>query len=176
MEIGYYTEVEVHYTHHDFAARHVAASLAEMIVSACFDVEVEHIGSTAVTGCAGKGIVDLLVLYPSGSQKAAREGLDQLGFQRHSGADSFPESRPMRVGVVEHLGRLYRIHVHVVEAGSREARDMARFRDILRESAVLRRAYEMEKCRILAQGISNGAEYADAKGEFIRRVLQAYRF
>ena len=176
MEIGLYTESEVHYAHHDFASRHVAASLAETIVGACFEIHVEHIGSTAVTGCAGKGIIDLLVLYPSGSLEATRDALDRLGFQRQSGADSFPETRPMRVGMVEHLGRTYRVHAHVVEAGSAEARELVRFRDLLRANAGLRRAYEMEKCKILARGVTHGAEYAKAKGEFVRRVLDADRF
>ncbi len=176
MEIGFYAEADVHYANHDFASRHVAASLAEMIVGACFEVHVEHIGSTAVTGCAGNGVIDLLVLYPSGSLEVARDALDQLGFQRQSGADSFPESRPMRVGMVEYIGRMYRIHAHVVEAGSTEARDLVRFRDLLRANAGLRRVYEMEKCKILARGISHGSEYAKAKGEFIRGVLRADRF
>ena len=176
MEIVLYTESEVHYAHYDFASRHVAASLAEMIVSASFEVDVEHIGSTAVTGCAGKGIIDLLALYPSGSLEATRDALDRLGFQRQSSPDGFPEPRPMRVGTVEYLGRMYRIHVHVVEAGSAEARDLVRFRDLLRANAGLRRAYEMEKCKILARGIIDGSEYSKAKGEFIRRVLRADRF
>ncbi len=176
MEIGFYTESEVQYTDYDFAARHVSASLAAMIVGACFEVDVEHIGSTAVTGCAGKGVVDLLVLSPAGSLRVACEALDRLGFQRQSGADSFSETRPMRVGMVEYLGRMYRIHAHAVEAGSAEARDLVRFRDLLRANASLRRAYEMEKCKILASGISHGSEYSKAKGEFIRRVLRADRF
>ncbi len=176
MEINLYTESEILYAHFDFASPHVAASLAEMIVGACFEVQVEHIGSTAVTGCAGRGVIDLLVRYPSGSLKIACDALDRLGFQHRSGADSFPESWPMRVGSVEYLGRMYRIHAHVVEAGSAEARDLVRFRDLLRANAGLRRAYEMEKCKILARGIMHGSEYSNAKGEFIRGVLSADRF
>lgn len=176
MEIGFYTEAEVHYTHHDFASRQVAAALAEMIVGACSEVQIEHIGSTAVTGCAGKGVIDLLVLYRSGSLQLARDALDRLGFQRQRGAESFPETRPMRVGTVECIGRMYRIHAHVVEAGSTEASDLVRFRDLLRANAGLRRAYEMEKCGILAHGIEHGSEYSKTKGDFIRRVLRADRF
>ncbi len=176
MEIGFYTESEEQYSHYDFASPHVAASLAETIVGACFEVHVEHIGSTAVTGCAGKGVIDLLVLYPPGSLEVACEALDRLGFQRQSGPDSLPETRPTRVGMVEHLGRMYRIHTHVAEAGSAAGRDLVRFRDLLRANAGLQRAYEMEKCKILVRDISHGSEYAQAKGEFIRRVLRADRF
>ena len=43
-----------------------------------------------------------------------------MGFQRQSGRDTFAESRPMRVAAVEWKGRTYRIHAHVIAAGSGE--------------------------------------------------------
>ena len=42
-------------------------------------LRVEHIGSTSVPGCAGKGIIDLMVLYPVGGLEHARQVLDSLG-------------------------------------------------------------------------------------------------
>ena len=56
-------------------------------------------------------------------------------------------------------------------AASDEARDLIRFRDLLRDDISLRRAYEAEKRAILARGIVKGTEYSKAKGEFIRRAL-----
>ena len=84
----------------------VATSLAETIVAAKRDLQVEHIGSTAIAGCWGKGIIDLLVLYRPGNLESARAALDRLKFQRQSGPEPFPESRPMRVGNVEYFGRM----------------------------------------------------------------------
>jgi len=44
-----------------------APAVAERVVSSIQGrlprVRVEHVGSTAVPGCAGKGVVDLLALY-----------------------------------------------------------------------------------------------------------------
>ena len=37
---------------------------------------VEHIGSTAVPGCAGKGIVDLAAFYPPDMLPATRDAID----------------------------------------------------------------------------------------------------
>jgi len=82
----------------------------------------------------------------------------------------------MRVASVEHVGRRYAVHVHVVENDSDEARDLLKFRDLLRRNEGLRRAYEMEKRAILARGISKSNEYSNAKGDFIRRVLAAAEF
>ena len=171
MPIGTYRLLAVEYLPHDSECRRVAARLAEVIHRADGHLQVEHIGSTAVPRCWGKGIIDLLVLYAPEGLDAAREVLDRIGFQRQGGEDPFPESRPMRVGSVEHFGRIYRIHAHVIEAGCAEARDLVRFRELLRHDGDLRRAYEAQKRAILARGITRGIEYSQAKGEFIRRAL-----
>src|SRR5438309_699387 len=74
-------------------------------------LHVEHVGSTAVGGLAGKGIVDLLLAYPAGLLERARGVLDDMGYQRQTFGRPFPEERPMRVGSVTLLGREYRVHV-----------------------------------------------------------------
>ena len=171
MPIGTYRLSAVEYLPYDSECRRVAAWLAEVILRSDGRLQVEHIGSTAVPQCWGKGIVDLLVLYAAEGLDAARNALDRIGFQRQGGDDPFPESRPMRVGSVEYFGRIYRIHAHVIETGCAEARDLVRFRELLRHDVDLRRAYEAEKRAILARGITRGAEYSNAKGDFIRRTL-----
>jgi len=46
------------------------------------DITVEHVGSTAVSGCAGKGVIDLLIPYRKGGLEPDKETLKELGFQR----------------------------------------------------------------------------------------------
>src|SRR5207247_3575575 len=121
-------------------------------------LKVEHVGSTSVPGCGGKGIVDLAVLYPEDFLARARAILDELGFQKQGGRDPFPESRPMRVGCVEHEGRSYRIHAHVIALGSEEHQELAWFREALRASSELRHSYEERKSAILASGIKDPVE------------------
>jgi GrpB-like predicted nucleotidyltransferase (UPF0157 family) len=171
MPIGTYRLSAVEYLPYDSESRRVAVWIAAVILRSDGDLQVEHIGSTAVPHCWGKGIIDLLVLYAPGGLDAARRALDRIGFQRQGGDDPFPESRPMRVGSVDYFGRLYRIHAHVIETGCAEARDLVRFRELLRHNVDLRRAYEAEKRAILARGVTRGTEYSNAKGEFIRRAL-----
>lgn len=171
MVIRLYTPTPVEYLPDNSVSRRVAQWVAGFITGGCKDLQVEHIGSTAVPGCWGKGIIDLLVVYAPGRLKLARQTLDRLGFQRQKGPEAFPESRPMRVGSIVYLGRNYRLHAHVIEAGADEARDLVRFRDLLRQDAGLRRAYEAEKRAILARGITVSTEYSKAKGNFIRSAL-----
>lgn len=171
MLIGSYTPTAARYLPFNWESSRVAAFLAMAIVKSNPRLEVEHVGSTAVPGCWGKGIIDLLVGYEPGGLQSARDTMDSMGFQHQDGTEAFPESRPMRVGSIEYFGRVFRIHAHVIEAGHEEARDLLKFRDLLRSDADLLRAYEALKRAILARGVTKSTEYSKAKGDFIRCVL-----
>lgn len=167
--VGPYFDAPASYHEYNPRAPEVARAVAEAIVAADPRLAVEHVGSTAVPGCAGKGIIDLMVLYSAGLLEAAKGALDRLGFQRQTTRDPFPEDRPMRVGVVDDGGDRFRVHAHVLCAASDEARALRAFRDRLRAAPEFRAAYEAWKRSILAAGIVDSVAYAEAKGEFIRR-------
>lgn len=166
-----YSESRTGYVEYDPGAVSVAAHVGALIKSAAPWTEVEHIGSTAIPGCAGKGIVDLMALYPVGRLDATREAIDRLGFQRQRIGHIFPEERPMRVGAIEHAGKRYRLHVHLIEARSAEKETLRLFRDRLRASAALRNAYQEKKRAILRSGVRDPEQYTHAKGEFITSVI-----
>ena len=153
-------------------AEELARLLRRAIESAEAELRVEHVGSTSIPSCGGKGIVDLAVLYPRGLLGRARTALDELGFQKQDGPEPFPENRPMRVGCVEHHRRPFRIHAHVIGLGSEEHGQLVWFRDTLRREPALRRSYEARKRAILALGIQDSLEYCKAKGAFISEVLK----
>ena len=159
------------YVEYDPAVVDVAQRVIDLIERAAPWIAVEHIGSTAIPGCAGKGIVDLMALYPPGKLVAARAAVDGLGFQRQTAGHVFPEDRPMRVGRIEYDGTSYDLHVHVVSAGSAETGSLRRFRDVLRADPALRDAYQAKKRAILESGVSKPSDYTYAKGEFINAVL-----
>src|SRR5208337_3066549 len=85
VAIGPYEQLPATCNDHDPRSFEVAKRVADLIESHLPDVRVEHVGSTAVPGCAGKGVVDLMILYPPGQLPEVREGLDALGFQRQTG-------------------------------------------------------------------------------------------
>jgi GrpB-like predicted nucleotidyltransferase (UPF0157 family) len=153
----------------------VARCIAKLINARLPTVTVEHVGSTAVPGCAGKGVVDLLLIYPDGQLEAAKQTLAALGFQPQTHGFLFPESRPMRVGALEHKGNLFRLHVHVVAADSPEVAQMCAFRDRLRVDLLLMAAYVAHKRRIVAKGVHDPAAYTRMKSCFIQEVLTTGR-
>jgi malonyl-CoA/methylmalonyl-CoA synthetase len=156
---------------YDRRAPEVACLLAETIAKRNAALAVDHIGSTSVPDCGGKGIIDLAVTYAPDDLEAAKAALDALGFQRQTGRDPFPESRPMRVAAVGALGGTFRVHAHVIERGSKEHRELLAFRDELRRDAQVRAEYEKAKQAILEQGITDALDYCNAKSAFIERTL-----
>ena len=159
---------------YDERAPQVAALLAQTIERHLPDVIVEHIGSTSVPGCAGKGIIDLMVLHRAGELERTKSLLDALGFQRQRGRDPFPESRPMRKGAIEFEGTTFRIHAHVIAIDSPEAEELRGFRDRLRREPALLAAYVERKREILAAGVNDSLDYSIVKGEFIQRELEKF--
>lgn len=171
--IGVYQPAPAACLPYDPRSPEIAARIRDLIRSHLPDAEVEHIGSSSVPGCAGKGIIDLMLLYPDGGLEAARELLDHLGFQRQTGhRDPFPESRPMRKGAIEYDGQTFRLHVHVIAASSPEVAEHRSFRDRLCTEPALLKAYVECKRAIVASGVSDTLDYCYAKGKFIRAVLK----
>ncbi len=151
----------------DERAPAVAEQLRELIEHVSPGSRVEHIGSTAVPGCAGKGIIDLLVSYAEGGLESVKRGLASLGFQPQAGRDPFPEDRPMRIGACASFGSGWRVHAHVIAADAAECGVLRGFRDRLRASRALMNAYVAEKRAIVAHGVRDGLEYSNAKDAFI---------
>ena len=175
MPIGLYRELAAACDDYDARAPMVARYVGGLITRKVPAASVEHIGSTAVEGCAGKGVIDLMVLYTAGQLESAKKALDELGFQRQSTRDPFPEDRPMRIGSVEYDGSVFRLHAHVISVSSREADELRQFRDRLSEDQSLREQYVKRKREIIESGVTDTVDYSMAKEEFIRHLLARAR-
>ena len=159
------------YVEYDPAAIDVAGDVGALIEAAAPWAKVEHIGSTAIPGCAGKGIVDVMVMYPAPRLESTRTAVDALGFQPQKAGHIFPEERPMRVGAIDHDGKRYLLHAHVIAMSSPEVESLRRFRDMLRADSALRDAYQEKKRAILESGVREPRAYTQAKGEFIAALM-----
>ena len=169
--IGPYVKLPAVCEEWDARAPEVALRLAELITEKLPDVLVEHIGSSSIPGCAGKGVIDLQVLYSPGELQAVKDALAVLGFQPQVSRDPWPEERPMRCGSIAHDGTTYRIHAHVIAADSPEVATNRAFRDRLRADPALRDAYVARKRAILASGVTDSLDYSIIKGDFVQGVL-----
>jgi len=168
--IGRYRRVPVEVHEADPDAPEVARRLIALIATRWPATPAEHIGSSAVPGLAGKGTIDLLLAAQPAQIPAITEALFALGFQPQVPA-AFPATRPMLWGAFRHGPTEYRVHVHVVPAGSPEVAAMRGFRDALRADPRLRRRYAALKRAIVESGPVDPVTFTKAKHDWIVTAL-----
>src|SRR5262245_31055832 len=146
----------------------VAARVVAIIATSRPELHVEHIGSTAVPGLPGKGIVDLSTETSPADIPDGTDAMYELGFGPQQGPDPWPAERPMLVGSYSLDGREYRVHLHVQPVGGDYELDLA-FRDALRDDPALSREYARVKQEIVdaSDGPLDGVIYQDGKGGWI---------
>jgi GrpB-like predicted nucleotidyltransferase (UPF0157 family) len=168
--IGHYQRAPVQVYQADPDAPEVARRLIALIATCWPATPAEHVGSSAVPGLAGKGIIDLLLAAQPTYIPAITKALLELGFQCQSPA-AFPASRPMLWGAFRHGATEYGVHVHLVPAGSPEAAALRGFRDALRADPRLRRRYAALKRAIVAGGPADPVAFTKAKHHWISATL-----
>jgi GrpB-like predicted nucleotidyltransferase (UPF0157 family) len=171
FDAGKYEHGAATFADYDPRAPKVAQLLIDAIQKRDPRIVVDHIGSTAVSGCRGKGVIDLAVTYTADDLESAKAAVDALGFQKQTGREPWPETRPMRVASVIALGGSFQVHAHVIERDGTEHRELIAFRDALRRDPQFRSAYEKTKEEILARGIVDSLDYSNAKNSFITMAL-----
>ena len=173
--IGPYERLSAEVHEWDPRTEDVARKVAELVRERRPDLTVEHIGSTAVPGLPGKGIVDLSIETTPDDIPKVVEMLYDLGFGPQPGPDPWPPTRPMPVGSLELDGKHYRIHLHVQPKGGDYPRDVA-FRDALRNDPELRSQYEGLKRGITSGGAVEGLRYTHSKTRWILNVYRQLGF
>jgi GrpB-like predicted nucleotidyltransferase (UPF0157 family) len=134
-------------------------------------VTIEHIGSTSVPGLAAKPVIDALLGADTLADVESKiEALGKLGYAYVS---KYERELPMRRYFVKSAAGSLRIHLHAVERGSRIWREHLAFRDALRADAGLRSEYQALKFDLAQRFANDKSAYTDAKGPFIRSVIDA---
>ncbi|CAN5532215.1 hypothetical protein BH20CHL7_BH20CHL7_08220 [soil metagenome] len=167
--IGPYVRQEATVTAWDPRSMEVAATVARLVRERRPDLVVEHIGSTAVPGLLGKGVVDLAIPTTSDELPGVVSVLSDLGFGPQPGPDPFPPTRPMLVGTMAVGDATFRIHCHVQPGRDELARDLA-FRDALRADPLLVERYAQLKADIVAGGLTEGHQYTYQKQAWIADI------
>lgn len=131
---------------------------------------VEHIGSSAVPGLPGKGYVDVMVLPATEDAIApVAHQLLRLGLQPARGSRP---ARPFCVGAVDDHSQVTNLHVHVIVAGSDEARAQHGLAQALRHDPALREQYAAIKQQAVDSGATDPAEYSMRKIHWVLVTLE----
>jgi GrpB-like predicted nucleotidyltransferase (UPF0157 family) len=133
---------------------------------------IEHVGSTAIPGLAGKPVIDLDIVVSSPEDvTVALDRLATVGYER--------EGRSGVVATVDGLTAMHwppgerRHHLYIVIAGSRIHLERLAFRDYLRAHPEQTQRYGDLKLHAAHDAAGDWERYAQLKQEFVRRVLRA---
>jgi GrpB-like predicted nucleotidyltransferase (UPF0157 family) len=159
---------------YDPAAPRIFAELERTIRRAVgFPIAVEHVGSTAVAGLGGKGIIDCLVIAerPEEASEVCAI-LRRQGFA-HNTRERPEEDRWFASGSLstEGHGALH-VHIHITYAGSRCAQDTLAFRDHLRKHPADAARYFRLKHGWRAQAGASASRYTELKTGFVEKILR----
>lgn len=150
------------------------ASEAARLRAALGDVAVaiEHVGSTAVPGLAGKPVLDVAIAVAS--ETAADACIAPLAASGYEYRGPHGDDPRRRYYVRDAGGvRVAQIHLYVLPAAAWD--EKLAFRDALRADPAMAAAYAAEKRRVAEAVGWDKRAYSVAKGPFVQRVLASLR-
>jgi len=138
------------------------------IAQAIGNYEIHHIGSTAIPGLGGKGIIDVMIALNSwAEEKTIIKNLKSLGFNhvhpKENGRIFMSKKAETKAGD---------IHIHLVKKGSRVYKELIAFRNYLRKHKKETQRYFTLKLELIERTKSNRAEYTAGKKEYLKKLTQ----
>lgn len=138
-------------------------------------IDIQHIGSTAISGLAAKPIIDIYVGVNS-SQEAQSliNPIEKLGYQYWK--DNPDKEKMFFVKGMPPFGTGRTHHIHIVKYDSDYWRARIIFRDYLREHPEEIKAYSQLKYDLQKLYSHDREAYTDAKFDYIASVLKKAGF
>lgn len=135
--------------------------------------EIEHIGSTSVTGLKSKPIVDILA--PVRSLTASRTAIAVL---EKDGWLFWPDdpNQNYRLWFLRPSLEARTHHLQIIQHDHPNLRALIAFRDALRRDPEAREAYSSLKEDLASKHQSDRNAYSNAKTEFVQSILEAWGF
>ncbi len=128
-------------------------------------LSIEHIGSTAVEGLGGKGIIDILIKAPKLSLEMVSKLLQSIGYEFRK--DHSEEDRLFfRIDLPDTKEEIRRYHVHLTFLGSKAEQNLMGFRDYLKIHPEARIKYERMKKLAVKRAQGEGQVYRKEKASF----------
>ncbi len=135
---------------------------------------IEHVGSTAVPGLGGKGIIDLAIAGAPVDLAQLSGDLQAAGYEFRPRAGT-ADRRFLRMDRPDPLDGIRRYHIHLTYPECPEWGAMLAFRDYLRTHPDEAAAYAHAKQVAAEQATGDGQRYMDLKTPMLEHILQAAR-
>lgn len=135
------------------------------------DSLIEHVGSTAIPGLGGKGIIDILIAVPKNKFQNASKKLQEAGYAFRPQAST--ETRLFfRQDLPDPVEGIRRYHIHLTFTGSKDWIEVLAFRDFLRIHPKELKKYREIKKRAVGEAKGEGQKYRDMKESFIQGIIK----
>ncbi len=134
------------------------------------DIRIEHVGSTAVPGLGGKGIIDIAIATDQAELESISEQLQQMGYEfrpNYSTSDRlyFVADMP------DPIEGTRRYHIHLTYPESRDWIDMLFLRDYLKSHPEAAHEYAELKKEAARTANQEGETYRRLKDPLIKKIL-----
>lgn len=127
--------------------------------------EIHHIGSTAVPGLGGKGIIDMMIALPNWRQeKEIISNLQKIGYKH-----LHPRQRGRIFMSLVGETKKGDPHLHLVLKKSVNYQELLRFRNCLRQNQKLLKEYQLIKNILVQDPKQNRVSYGQIKARFIKK-------
>lgn len=138
-------------------------------------IDIQHVGSTAIPGLSAKPIIDIHVAGRSLDEMKviAVPALQKLGYEYW--ADNPDPERMFFVRGIPPFGEKRTHHIHIFEPTSKHWEGKIVFRDYLISHPEVAKEYEQLKIELAQQHTFDREQYTDAKGEFVKKILELAR-
>ena len=131
---------------------------------------VEHVGSTAVPGLGGKGILDIMIGVPKKEFEAYTNKLARAGYEFREKAST--KGRLFFRRDYRTIEGKRRIHIHMTPIGSRDWRETIAFRDYLKAHPKEMETYAKIKQKAVKTAKGEGEIYRKHKCDFIIKITK----
>jgi len=131
---------------------------------------IEHVGSTAVEGLGGKGIIDIVIAIPKSDITKANGLLEDAQYEFRT--DAGDRDRLFFNKDYVSRGKMRRVHLHLTYYNSKAFIEMVAVRDYLRSNRCEVRRYEEVKRKAARIARGSGEEYKRLKKEYLKSLTK----
>ncbi|MFA4817381.1 MAG: GrpB family protein [Parcubacteria group bacterium] len=131
---------------------------------------IEHVGSTAIPGASGKGIIDIMISTEKEEIPQIFKQLEEADYEYREMA-SKPERLFFRIDIDDLIEEKRRYHVHLVPAKNNEWMETLKFRDYMLKHPEKVHEYNNLKIQAVKESNQNGKIYRKIKEPFIKNII-----
>jgi GrpB-like predicted nucleotidyltransferase (UPF0157 family) len=136
------------------------------------NTEIKHVGSTAVPGLGGKGIIDIAIKTPRKKLSQFKKKLGGLGYECRLSEHPENDKRIFLQKIIKYSRKERRIHIHLV-LDNEFWESFIVVRDYLRNNDKECKKYSKIKKEAVKYAKGEGKKYREYKDRYLENLLRA---